>query len=170
MTGSKPKGERIPLDEFMIEEYKFILSCPKEQPAQDARYDEEQKVLEANFDSQQCQQCELIDKCPVKVKKNGDAIVSITLKSLVAAETRRRLESNDRANAVSHRAAIEGTNSAIKRGQGMGKLRVCETFKCKVVVGMKVAGHNMQQVFSYLLKKAKNDLKFSEDKSALLAN
>jgi uncharacterized protein YbaR (Trm112 family) len=169
MTGSKPKGDRIPLDEFAIDEHQIILSCPKEQQAQDANYDEGQKVLVAHFDSLQCQQCELCDKCPVKIKKNGDAIVRITLKSLVAAETRRLLESKDRANAVSHRAAIEGTNSAIKRGQGMAKLRVRETFKCKVVVGMKVVGHNIQQVFRYMIKMAKSDLKFTEDQSAQLA-
>jgi hypothetical protein len=169
MTGSKPKGDRIPFDEFAIDDHKTIRNCPIGQQAQDASYNEDKKVLEAHFDSQQCNQCELCEKCPVKIKKNGEAIVRITVKSLVADETRRSLASTDRADAVSHRVAIEGTNSALKRAQGMDKLRVRETFKCKVVVGMKVVGHNIQQVFRYLIKAAKNDLKFSEDKSAQFA-
>jgi hypothetical protein len=166
MTGSKPKGDQIPCDEFTIEDYKIIRGCPKGQQATDSSYDEENRELEAHFDSQQCQQCELCGRCPVKIKKNGDAVVTITFKSLLAAETRRKLESQDRAEAVSLRVAIEGTNSALKRAQGLAKLRVRGQHKCRVVVGLKVIGHNIQQFVRCLKQMAQEALR---DKSAQIA-
>ena len=169
MTGSKPKGDKIPVDEFTTEGHEKIISCPKGQEAKDASYDEEKRELEAHFDGQQCQQCVLCEKCPVKIKKNGDAVVKITLKSLVAAKTRRKLESEERAAAVSLRVAIEGTNSALKRARGMAKLRVRGQHKCKVVVGMKIIGHNFQQFFRCLNKMAKEALINPMDKSVQVA-
>jgi hypothetical protein len=156
MTGSKPKGDQIPCDQFTIDDHQIIRCCPKGQQAKDASYDKEKRELEGHFDSQQCQQCDLCEKCPIKLKKNGDAVVKISLKSLLAAETRSKLESQDRAEAVSRRVAIEGTNSALKRAQGMAKLRVRGQHKCKVVVGLKVIGHNIQQFIRCLNKKTQD--------------
>jgi hypothetical protein len=36
MTGTKPKGDKIPLDQFTIDNHRIIISCPKAQQAQQA--------------------------------------------------------------------------------------------------------------------------------------
>ncbi|WP_427910095.1 hypothetical protein [Pelotomaculum schinkii] len=41
---------------------------------------------------------------------------------------------------------MEGTNSALKRGQGANKLYVRGQVKCSLVLGMKIIGHNFQQL------------------------
>jgi hypothetical protein len=169
MTGTKPKGDKIPADQFTIDNHRIIRCCPKDQEANNAGYDEEKKVLEAHLDSQQCQQCDLYERCSVKIKKNGDAVVKIPLKTLLADETRSKLTSQDKAEATSLRAAIEGTNSALKRAQGMNKLLVRGQHKCKVVVGMKVIGHNIQQLFRYLNEVAKDASKLPRETCAQLA-
>jgi len=78
-----------------------------------------------------------------------------TRSSQMADETRAKLEAGGRQEATNRRAAIEGTNSALKRGQGLGKLAVCGINKCQVVVGLKVIGRNFQQLMHCLNRQAK---------------
>lgn len=56
---------------------------------------------------------------------------------------------------TSKRAAIEGTNSALKRAHGIGKLRVRGLNKCNVVVGLKITAHNFKRFAKYILNKTK---------------
>lgn len=66
--------------------------------------------------------------------------------STVAAGFREELSRQDvRRESASRRAAIEGTNSALKRSQGVGKLKVRGIVKCSMQIAFKVIGHNIKQ-------------------------
>lgn len=52
---------------------------------------------------------------------------------------------------LSFRAAIEGTISSLKRGQGLDDLKVRELIRCRAAIGHKTIGHNFQQFMRGLL-------------------
>jgi hypothetical protein len=84
--------------------------------------------------------------------------LKINQKSLLAAEIRKELADHEfRREATSKRAAIEGTISAIKRGQGASKLSVRGQIKCTLVMGFKTIAHNFQQLKKYFALKAKEE-------------
>jgi hypothetical protein len=53
------------------------------------------------------------------------------------------------------RAAIEGTNSALKRGHELDKLKVRGFVKCNMVVGFKVLAHNFKRFANYMIEQSK---------------
>lgn len=161
MTGRKANADKLPLTDFAIENQRNITACPQGQVPQQSYYNEAKKVLTAYFETEQCRQCPVQDNCPVKVQKKK-AVLKVSLKAVVAAETRKEIGDKEqhRAN-ISKRAAIEGTNSALKRGQGAGKLRVRGQVKCRLVIGMKIIAHNFQQLKKFFSIKANDTAKFS---------
>ncbi|EGD50331.1 hypothetical protein TheetDRAFT_2865 [Thermoanaerobacter ethanolicus JW 200] len=83
-----------------------------------------------------------------------DYVVRINLKSIEAAKQREKIECRCEED-KSKRAAIEGTNSALKRGHGLSKLRVRGLVKCRVNVGLKVLAQNFKRFARYMLERAK---------------
>ena len=70
--------------------------------------------------------------------------------TLFVAEARDKVKDKEARSEVGRkRAAIEGTNSALKRSQGAGKLRVRGIVKARLVMGMKVIGHNFKQLANF---------------------
>ena len=100
--------------------------------------------------------CAQKDQCPMKELKK-DNTVRINKTSIQTAEEREKIKTDKKGN-TSKRAAIEGTNSALK-SQGLGKLRVRGKAKCKIVCGLKVIAQNVKRVIKYIqggYKKVKN--------------
>lgn len=149
MTGSKPDTEKIPFTAFTIEDHKIIVSCPQKQRPLSSGYNKETHILTAHFDLESWQQCPVKDNCPVKIKKKS-AVLRISRKTIFAAEARERMNvRSERKESASRRAAIEGTNSALKRSQGADKLRVRTKVKSSLVVGMKMIGRNIRQMVRF---------------------
>lgn len=84
-------------------------------------------------------------------------MVRINKKAIAAAKQRTKIE-NERRQNTSDRAAIVGTNSALKRARGLGKLRVRGQAKCTVVVGYKVIAYNFKMFARYMIEQFKNPL------------
>ena len=80
-------------------------------------------------------------------------VLRVDKKFILAADTRAQINTAvvKRQN-ISKRAAIEGTNSCLKRSQGAGKLRVRGIIKCNMQIAFKVIGHNFKQTFQALRK------------------
>ncbi|WP_235603228.1 transposase [Thermoanaerobacter sp. YS13] len=97
--------------------------------------------------------CELKNQCYCKEQKK-DYVVRINLKSIEAAKQREKIECRCEEN-KSKRAAIEGTNSALKSGHGLSKLRVRGLVKCRVNIGLKVLAQNFKRFARYMLEQAK---------------
>ncbi|HAU30871.1 MAG TPA: hypothetical protein DCW46_00985 [Desulfotomaculum sp.] len=105
-------------------------------------FNEGKDELIAWFAPHVCKECPCKEQCPVKIQKK-----KALLKTLLAAEIRKELADPEfRREATSKRAAIEGTISAIKRGQGAGKLSIRGQIKRTLVMGFKTIAHNFQQV------------------------
>ena len=154
MTGKKPNADKMTFDQFEIDQKQRILTCPEKQAPDRAAFDKQSKILSAHFDVEICKQCPRLKECPVKLQKK-EAVIRVSQKRLLSDETRAKLEAGGRQETTNRRAAIEGTNSALKRGQGMDKLQVCGLNKCRVVVGLKVIGHNFQQTLHCLNRQFK---------------
>jgi len=142
MTGAAPLT--MPVTQFIIEDDK-IKQCPAGQEAKFS-YIGKGGTLSARFDPKACSSCEYKSICPAKLGKK-DAIVRITQKSLRAAKARDKInDSKQQAIMTSKRAAIEGTNSVLKRAYGIGKLAVRGINKSRAATGFKIIAHNIRQL------------------------
>jgi len=159
MTGVPSK--KLPLTDFMIRETDGTpeVKCPKGQEAVPAYYGKD-KTLIAHFDLDKCYKCPLRADCPAIPKQNS-RVLGVTPKSLIADKTRQKLKDKDeRVKSVSCRAAIEGSNSALKRGQNASKLEVRTMNKSKMFFGFKVISRNIRQ----LVRWAKGDYRRKPNK------
>lgn len=155
MTGRA--SSKIPLTDFDIEmtDEGATVCCPYGQQAFPCYVNQKTQDITAHFDLDKCVQCPARLACPAKPKKNS-AVLRITKKARLAANVRKELsDDKKRLESTSKRAAIEGTNSALKRAQGAGKLRVRTLVKSKVVIGLKIIGYNLRQLIRY----TKNDFR-----------
>jgi len=179
--GTKPKKDKLSFDQFNIKDSQIIITCPKEHQPNRTKFNENDKTLSAHFDVEVCKKCPLLDQCPVKLQKK-EAVIRVNQKRLLADEARKKLEDGGQQDTTSYRAAIEGTNSALKRGQSMGKLQVRGIHKSRVVVGLKMIGRNFQQAMHCLTRQAKEaanalkqignklDITITRGESALVAS
>lgn len=149
MTGRNVTPNKLPYNAFTIEQFETILNCPKLQEPLRSDYNSQSGILSAHFDIAICTQCSLKDQCPVKFQKK-DTVLRVSQKSLIAENTRLILmDKLDRNESGSKRAAIEGTNSALKRAHGAGKLRVRGLVRCSLVMGLKTIAHNFHQIVRF---------------------
>jgi hypothetical protein len=150
MTGRKKSSEKLPYSEFEIENKQKVLRCPAQHNPLRTAFDEKEKILSAHFNRQICDQCPQKAICRVKFQKK-DTVLRISQKALNAEETRLKIEDRElRREAASKRAAIEGTNSALKRARGVNKLRVRGIIKSKLVIGAKIIAHNFLRLAKFL--------------------
>lgn len=142
MTGRE--SSKIPVTRFLVEDNR-IKQCPAGQDAAFSYIDKKSGTLSARFDPKVCRNCEHKSNCPMTLGKK-EVIVRITRKQLKAAQTRDELSNKgQRIINTSKRAAIEGTNSVLKRAYGAGKLTVRGLNKCRVVIGLKMLAYNISQ-------------------------
>lgn len=81
-------------------------------------------------------------------------MVRINLKAIESSKQRQKVEQEQKEN-TSMRVAIEGTNSALKRGHELDKLKVRGFVKCNIVVGFKVLAHNFKRFANYMIEQSK---------------
>ena len=154
MTGREPKS-KLPVTAFEFDAETLIINkCPNNVVPLRAAVKDGQTV--AHFPLDACRNCPLAEQCYVKEQKK-EFVVRIDKKAIGAAKQRSKIE-NERRQNTSDRAAIEGTNSALKRAHGLGKLRVRGQAKCTVVVGYKVIAHNFKMFARYMIEQLKNSL------------
>lgn len=145
LTGSEP-SKKMAASEFGTDAgSKLIESCPARNTPMSASVGNAQSV--ARFPLETCASCALLETCPAKLQKK-DAVVRISLKSIDACAERAKMKASQ-AGSTSKRAAIEGSNSALKRS-GLGKLAVRGLAKCQVVAGLKVAAQNIKRLVKYM--------------------
>jgi hypothetical protein len=156
MTGRKPSPDKLSVTDFQFDESsKRIISCPKgKEPIKNTITKD---YIAAHFNREICSHCEFRDKCLVKRQKKS-YVVQINHKAIVSAEQRVLIKENIKER-TSKRAAIEGTNSALKRAHGIGKLRVRSLNKCSIVVGLKITAHNFKRFMMCTFRKAKETMK-----------
>jgi hypothetical protein len=166
MTGRKASSDKLPYNAFEIENKEKILRCPAGQEPIRVEFKERDKTLSAHFNREICAKCPLKENCRVKFQKK-DTVIRVNQKTLVAEETRLKIEEKEkRQEATSKRAAIEGTNSALKRAEAIDKLNVRGIIKSTLSVGTKIIAHNFRQLNRFfkgdIRKKVKELLKLDQ--------
>jgi hypothetical protein len=111
----------------------------------------------AHLSQEVCENCEFRSQCHSNPHKK-DCVVRISLKAIKTARERLLAKTAQKEN-TSKRAGIDGTNSALKRGQGQGKLRVRGQVKCAVVSGLKVMAQNIRRFTKFMQGGYKENLK-----------
>jgi len=147
MTGRE--SSKMPVTEFTFNGNK-VTHCPAGHQSILSLYDEQKGSILVHFDKELCDACPAAASCLAEPRRKNYT-VTITSKQRIAAETRQQIQDKEqhRTN-TSKRAAIEGTNSAIKRSHGAGKLRVRGQNKCGVIFGLKMIAHNFKQLVRFM--------------------
>jgi hypothetical protein len=143
MTGNISEQGNLTVDDFKHDGI-TVHQCPAGHTPKEEI--ENRNSLNVCFESNLCQNCPLRLICPSKPSKDGYT-VRFGYEQMVLSATRNELKENFSEN-ISKRAAIEGTNSSLKR-KGMGKLRVRGKAKCTIVVGLKILAHNIRQFVKF---------------------
>lgn len=157
MTGKKASADKLPLTSFTFNERYEIETCINGKRPIRSVGDIIKKVSSSHFSREDCQGCPHYNKCPVKTQKRSRAL-RISFKSIIASQTREEINKKEiKRQNHSRRAAIEGTNSALKRGEDMNKLNVRGYIKSHMVCSYKVMARNIKQ-FVRLVKSVPNRL------------
>lgn len=147
MTGKETS--KIPISEFTFDGHD-VTHCPAGHPSVLSIYDPHTGNTLVHFAIEHCRQCRAKHACPTKSKRQAHTI-TITRKQRIAAETRKQIQDkNQHRINTSKRAATEGTNSALKRKHGAGKLPVRGINKCEVRLGLIALAHNFKQVLRWV--------------------
>ena len=146
MSGTEPT-KKLPLSEYKIDEQSNeILECPNKQ--QPIRSDIGNGQTTAHFEKSACENCPLREQCHSKEQKKN-FVVRISLKAITANRERSKIIEFRKEN-TSKRAAIEGSNSALKR-KGLDKLQVRGKTKSTIVCGYKVMAQNIKRFTKFML-------------------
>jgi len=146
MTGRKTSSNKLPYSSFTIEDKEKIVLCPAKQAPLRTNFNEKNGILSAHFKLEICNECAQKDTCRVKFQKK-DTVLYVSQKALDTEEIRMKITNKkERKESTSKRAAIEGTNSALKRAHSAGKLKVRGIVKCGLVIGAKIIAHNFRQL------------------------
>jgi len=154
LTGSTPKYSTA---NFELSEKQGIISCPMgHQPERD-KYLESSDTYAAWFKKEDCENCEFRSKCPISEQKKS-MTVRFTQKRHDRDQLRAKLADEKYQKIKNSRAAVEGTFSALKRAQGLDKLKVTGLLKAKCSSLYKMIGYNLKQLVRALKMKSKPEV------------
>lgn len=155
MTGKTAPEGQLPAHHFVFNKDMEMVQCPGGQIPSSSKYNSKTKITTSHFPKEVCNNCPHRCNCPLKEQKR-DMVVRISKKSILASQVRETVnDPHIKHENISKRAAIEGTNSAIKGCQGAKRLRVRGKIKCTLQIGFKVIGHNFKQIFRALTNQVK---------------
>ena len=129
--------------------------CPAGQAAVDERRDAETGGVRLVFAASSCAACPLADRCPAKRRKDGTRVLRTTLHAAVLARRRRYQQTREFRKRYARRAGIEGTNSELKRVNGLGHLRVRGIKRIRLAVRFKTLACNVKRALNYLVERAR---------------
>lgn len=156
MTGRKAPSNKMSISSFHFNEQMEVLSCPQGKVPLRSTYNAKNKTRSSHFSHDDCKDWPYFDICPVKSQKKN-RVLRVNGKTIVADQTRQQIMNKEiKRENTSYRAAIEGTNSALKRGEDMEKLNVRGILKSHIVSGYKVIARNTKQFSRFAMGKIKN--------------
>lgn len=123
--------------------------CLGGQSALRTERDEDRGVIRIYFDGAVCDPCPFHDLCPARQLKDGTRVLNTTVHAATL-EQRRIYEATDAfKERYAARAGIEATNSELKRGHGLGRLRVRRENSVRLATHLKVAACNVKRMVNY---------------------
>jgi len=155
MTGRKASTDKLPTTCFNFNDEMKVLSCPQGKTPLRSDYNPKTKTSSSHFSHDDCKDCPYFDICPVKSQKKT-RVLRVSLKTIMADQTREQIMNKDiKRENTSYRAGIEGTNSALKRGEDMNKINVRGLIKCYLVSAYKVIARNTKQFSRFAMGRFK---------------
>lgn len=127
--------------------------CPAGHEAvEEYQWEHKPEKVEIYFSRAACDPCPLRARCPVKLDRHAGAYVLKADLVTVNIQGRRRAEATEEwRKRYAVRAGIEGTNSELKRGHGLGRLRVRGKSRVGLAVYLKALACNIKRMVYGLL-------------------
>jgi hypothetical protein len=148
--GAKYDPEKVGFDKFTVEETADgslqVTSCPAGHVPEDSVYNKSSDRLAVTMDYDKCSSCELKTSCPIKMKtgkRRNSAKVHFEMREHRAGKRREVEQTDEFRDAYRWRSGIEGTNSCLKRREGLGRLRVRGRLAVASSLLLKIAGWNL---------------------------
>ncbi len=111
--------------------------------------------LEVTFERSTCEGCALFGRCPAQLNRAEDGYLLIVDLAAANLERRRRAEANGSfKERYAIRAGSEATNSELKRGHGLGDLRVRGRPRVELAVHLKALACNIKRMVRTLMSEA----------------
>jgi hypothetical protein len=147
-------------DSFEYDSKGFSTKCPMGHKPIDHRMlshnNKEGKSLHAIFDGDTCRRCSMLERCPVRAPNHrskgckpkdtiGDFRLEITPEIILRDTMYSIQQTPEWKERYKIRAGIEATNSELKRGHGLAKLRVRRAAKVCFAVACKVIACNIKR-------------------------
>ena len=128
------------------------IRCPEGHEAvEETRQENGGKVqIEAVFDGARCAQCPHRETCPTRERADGQRVLKTTLQDAVLDKWHHDAKTPEFKKRYKVRAGIEGTNSELKRGHGLGKVRVRGAPAVTLAFYLKCAACNVKRMVKYL--------------------
>jgi hypothetical protein len=103
-----------------------------------------------------CAACPRHAWCPALTVETGETLVLIAMHENLPAQRRAAEQTAAFLDAYRARAGIEGTNSELKRGQGLGDLRVRGAARVELALFLRLTACNVKRALRYWGKQAQN--------------
>jgi hypothetical protein len=127
---------------------------------------EEGPVALLEMKATSCADCPRRCWCPSITMDNSDKLIMIALKYNLPAHRRITEQTDEFKDAYRPRGGIEGTNSEMKRGQGIGKLRVRGEKRVRLVLYFKALACNIKRAVNYWVSlRTKGSLTYAKAKN-----
>jgi hypothetical protein len=152
--GSAAKDGEISKEDFLADptgENKAL--CPAlHQPVREDR-DADRGTIRLYFDGGVCAACPLRDRCPARPSQDGTRVVQTTQRRAVLGDRRIYEETPEFKERYAARAGIEATNSELKRGHGLGRIRTRRYRRIRLAVYLKAVACNVKRMVNHLVEK-----------------
>lgn len=153
MTGRKPSKDKLPTNQFQIDENQQITECPAGYKPVLSKYDEEKKVYTAKFSKENCASCPLLDQCPIQQQKKLNT-VRFTENKLQTDSVRSEMNSERHDHLSNFRAGVEGIVSALRRGFKIDDIPIRGLVRSKIWIHSKILAFNFKAVTKYRARTA----------------
>jgi hypothetical protein len=150
LVGPVPSGpaaeadvDRLNIDDFNVDERtQEVIYCPAGHQPESSVADEQIGKTKTIMPASACGACEFFEECPVKRTREGYRLEH-TAKARRLAGRRREEATEVFRERYRIRSGIEGTNSALKRRTGLGRLRVRGSPAVFNSILLKITGWNI---------------------------
>ena len=153
MTGRKPSKEKLPVNQFKMDENQLIAECPAGYKPVLTEYNPEKKVYTAKFSKEDCSSCPFLNQCPIQQQKKFNTVRFTENK--IQTDIVRSEMSSERHHLLSRfRAGVEGIVSALRRGFKINDIPVRGLVRSKIWIHSKIIAYNFKAVTRYRAKTA----------------
>lgn len=153
MTGRKPSKDKLPTNQFQIDETSVITACPAGYQPVLSKYDAEKKTYTAKFNKENCASCPLLDQCPVQQQKKFNT-VRFSENKLQTDIVRSEMNSERHYLLSNFRAGVEGIVSALRRGFKIDDIPIRGLVRSKIWIHSKILAYNFRAVTKYRARTA----------------